>query len=328
MSFSYTTQQLLSLRKLFPAPEGLIRIVLSGNGNGNGSTSRVRSARRSSTNTGRRQSKPQQTSSKRQPSEWSRVPVLHQSENSFSVARRKRDQSESNVIVGDIRGILNKISADNYDAIVDEINGTRLFDYAASLDETDEEEFLTDIAKLFVRKSQIDHDFNYLYARIAAEVTKRIDIFGDILYEVCRESIPTVKYDPDRKKDYTGALFLLVELRKVSLISSGGIIASINRLIAAIDRCDPNIVYAVQTEGDVQQQPPNNPVEQTELCIELICKVIPLYLTFEYPEPLNKHIAKLRELQQQKDRIKPRARFMLSDFFKEVERLTIKSEKI
>lgn len=316
-NLSYTTQELLSYRREYPIPEGLLRIVLTGNNVH--ITTTATQPRRKAAAVAAAKNRQQQRGA---PGEWNRVvPVLQQSENSFSVARRqKKNQTECDVIVGDIRGILNKVTADNFDAIVEEIKTSKLYVYAGELEEADEEEFLMDIAKIFVRKSQIDHDFNHLYAKMAKEITQHIDIFGDILYEVCRESIPTSKYENDDKKDYVGALLLLVELRKLLLISSGGIFACIDRLIAAIERCDPNVIYSVQNEGESQSTAlPANPMEQTELCVELICKVVPLYLMFEHPEWINRHLTKLRDLQQQKDRIKPRVRFMLADFFKQVE---------
>lgn len=316
---SYPIAQLLSLKQqclnLSP-PHGLLTIVLNGN-------TTDQSTKRTSQNN-RVGSGATRTSGSRSPqrrNEWNRaVPALAQSDHSFSVARKKKtDKSQTDILVGDMRSLLNKVTGDNYDLLKEELAAAdaKLHVYANELDEPDKEEFLTEISKLFVRKAQIDHSFGHLYAGIAGVIAQQIDVFADILYEVCRESIPTSKYDPDRKLNYIGALILLIALRKNGVITSGGICATFERLMTAIERCDPTTVFSVQTEGDM----PTNPAEQTELCIEIICKVLPLYMDVECPDWVSKHLAKLRALQQpgQNNRIKPRTRFMLIDFFKVVD---------
>jgi hypothetical protein len=323
--YSYTVQQLLTFRpqlSTIAPPAGLLKIVLNG-------TQAPPSSKKShgpqpprrkqgGNGGGGGRHPPQQ-----QNSNWTRPPSLQQSENSFSVARRrKKDQSESDIIVGEVRSLLNKVTTENVNVLKDEIgkSDAKLYTYAKDLQDDDKEELLMEISKLFVRKAQFDHEFGGLYASLAHTITQHIDIFGDILYEVCRETIPTTRYDVDKKSDYIGALMLLIELRRVDLITSGSVSAPFERLIAAIDRCDPNTIFSVQNEGEQ----PVNPAEQTELCIELICKVLPIYLATENPEWVARHLQKLRDLQQQKDRIKPRSRFMLVDFFKQIEKLSAK----
>jgi hypothetical protein len=310
-----TMQQLLELKAEFPRPEGLIRIVLNGTNNGevrpNNHHRKGGRHPRSSSNRGRRGQHPHHRGNKR----WGRGPALQQSENSFSAARKRlQDQPQAQKLIGEIRGLLNKVTAENYEAIKEEINQSDLIDYANDLEDDDMEEFLTEIAKLFVNKSKVDHEFSGLYAEIAREFTEKMDMFGDILYEVCREAIPTSRYDPDRKRGYLGALLLLVEMRRVELISSGGIAAFVDRLLAAIERCNPDTVFSVQNESDK----PMDPVKQVEVCIELICKFFPVFLANEWPDWAEKYLSQLKELQAQKDRVKPRSRFMLMDFFKEV----------
>lgn len=308
-------QQLLTLKQDYGRPEGLIRIVLNGTNNGevrphhhNNNNNRRRPPR-SSSNRGRRGQQ------QRGGRDWSRGPTLQQSENSFSVARRRlKEQPQAQQLIGEIRGILNKVTSDNYDAIREEIKQSDLIKYAISLDQDDLEEFLTEIAKLFVNKSKVDHEFSGLYADIARELSEKMDMFGDVLYEVCREAIPTSRYDPDRKRGYLGALLLLVEMRRVNMIASGGIAAFVDRLIGAIERCNPDTVFSVQSEADT----PIDPVKQVEVCIELICKFFPVFLAIEWPDWADRYLEQLKELQRQKERVKPRSRFMLMDFFKEV----------
>lgn len=344
VSYSYTNQDILRLRRTYPEPEGLLRIVLNGNSSQRSGrkTHPKRIGGRSDDRGGRGGGGRRHPDSRRPHhpnrggggknrgggnSGWARSGGggggLEQSENSFSVARRrKKDQSQSEKIISQIRGTLNKVTEDNFDAVESEVNDTELFSYANELEQEDQEEFLTEIAKLIVRKSQIDHDFNGLYAALASKIAEKIEDFGDIIYEVCRESIPTTRYDPYDKKDYLGALFLLVELRKRDLVSPGGISTCVDRLMSAIDRCDPNAVLSVV--GGADNNEGINPMEQTELCVELVCKILPPYLAIEHPTWVERTIQRLKDLSVRKDRIKPRSRFMLGDFFKEIEKLTHK----
>lgn len=354
---TYTNERLLELRGTFAEPEGIMHIILNGVQQQHNSTrkskrhaSKHSHHSRHSNGGGERgdrggHSRRQQQSrdhkrsggggrgggSHQRRSDWTRgggrggnaapaAAVLIESANSFSAARRrkKRDQSQSDLIMGQIRGTLNKVTEDNFDLIQEEVNGTALFTYAAELDDDDQEDFLTDIAKLIVRKSQIDHEFNALYAALAFGFSEKLDIFGDIIYEVCRESVPTNRYNPTKKKDYLGALYLLVELRKRELVTPGGISACIDRLMSAIDRCDPNAVLSVVGGGDNNAD--INPAEQTELCVELVCKILPMYVQVECPSWIERIMQKLRTLSARKDRVKPRTRFMLGDFFKEMEK--------
>jgi hypothetical protein len=315
---SYTVQQLLTYRVAvanLPAPPGLLKIVLNGTQAPPppSSKSSIKPAPSGAT---RRKTV---TLSRQDPkSNWTRPPHLQQSENSFSVARKKKNQSESDTIINEVRSLLNKVTTENFDVIKTEIGkcDSKLYVYAKDLQEEDKEEFLTEISKLIVRKAQFDHEFGGLYADLAHTIANQIDVFGDILYEVCRETIPTSRYNVDAKSNYIGALMLLIELRRVNLITIGSVAVLFERLIAAIDRCDPNTIFSVQNEGEI----PIDANEQTELCIELICKILPIYLAIESPEWVEKHLLKLQDLQQQKDRIKPRARFMLIDFFKKIEK--------
>jgi len=306
-------KELLALKGDYPRPKGLIRIVLNG-----GSGSEVRQNNRRGG--GRGQSRPKTGAKHRRGQRWSREPALQQSENSFSAARRRlQSQPQAKKLIGEIRGILNKVTSDNFDAVREEIHNSDIISYAETLDEEDREEFLTEIAKLFVNKSKIDHAFSGLYAEIARELTDKLDMFGDVLYEVCREAIPMSRYDPDLKRGYLGALLLLVEMRRVDLIASGGIAAFVDRLIAAIERCNPDTVFSVQSEADT----PIDPAKQVEVCIELICKFFPAFLTIERPDWAERYLQQLHELQSQKDRVKPRSRFMLMDFFKEIKKYRI-----
>jgi len=312
--YAYTVQQLLTYRPHIAAaaPPGLLKIVLNG-------TQAPPPSKKQPVAPQRRKPASRPSANNNNNTNWTRPPHLQQSENSFSVARRrKKDQSESDTIINEVRSLLNKVTTENVNVLKDEIGkpDAKLYVYAKDLQDEDREELLTEISKLFVRKAQFDHEFGGLYAALAHTITQQIDIFGDILYEVCRETIPTTRYDVDKKSNYIGALMLLIELRRVDLITSGSVSAPFERLVAAIDRCDPNTIFSVQNEGEQ----PVNPAEQTELCIELICKVLPIYLATECPEWVARHLQKLRDLQQQKDRIKPRSRFMLVDFFKQIEK--------
>jgi hypothetical protein len=310
-SYSYTIPQLLSIKtanaNTFAVPPiGLVKIILNGTPANTTSTKREPRRRQQDWNRSQQQHHQQQHSQQQ---------VLSQSENSFSVARkRKKDKSQSELLMGEIRSLLNKVTKENYDAVQNELSAqdSKLYGYANALEERDRDEFLTDISKLFVKKAQIDHEFGALYAGLAKTLTQQVEVFGDILYEVCRETIPISKYEPDCKKNYVGALLLLIEMRRHEIINNNNICATFDRLMSTIDRCDPNTVYSVQTEGEI----PVNPMEQTELCVEIICKVLPQYMQVEQPEWVNIYLAKLQQLQQQKERLKPRSRFMLSDFFK------------
>jgi len=240
---------------------------------------------------------------------------LQQSENSFSAARRRlKEQPQAKKLIGDVRGLLNKVTADNFTAVRKEIYDSDLIYYANTLQDDDLEAFLIEIANLFVQKSKIDHEFGGLYAEIAKEITDKVNMFGDVLYEVCREAIPKSRYEPDIKRGYLGALLLLVEMRRVGLVESGGIQAFVDRLLGAIERCNPDTVFSVQSEADT----PKDPEKQVEVCIELICKFLPVFLKIERPDWVQKYLDQLRDLQTQKERIKPRCRFMLLDFFKKI----------
>lgn len=326
-----TMQQLLELKGvIYPRPEGLIRIILNGGTSGEVRPNHRKDHRRGRHNNNRKDKRGRRGGDGRYPKNnqrggWSRGPALQQSENSFSVARRRmKDQPQAKKVIGEIRGLLNKVTSENFEVIRKEIHDSDLVQYAGELkDEEELEDFLTEIAKLFVNKSKVDHEFSGLYAQIARELTERMDMFGDVLYEVCREAIPTSRYDPDKKRGYLGALLLLVEMRRVHLIVTGGIAAFVDRLIAAIERCNPDTVFSVQNEADT----PIDPDKQVEVCIELVCKFLPTFLAIEWPEWTERYLAQLQELQGQKDRIKPRSRFMLMDFFREVKELQKRKKK-
>jgi hypothetical protein len=111
------------------------------------------------------------------------------------------------------------------------------------------------------------------------------------------------------------------------LVSSRGILAFVDRLIAAIERCDPDAVFSVQHQPQhpSQSQPqhpsqpqPLDPAKQVEVCIELLCKFLPPFISIDRPDWMERYLGQLTELQADKDRIKPRSRFMLFDFFKEI----------
>lgn len=317
-----TMQALLSLKRDYPRPDGLIRIVLNGSTNGE-----IRPNRRAPHSRNSRQPQNKRrgggggSGSNPHQRGWSRGPALQHSENSFSAARvRMSEQPQAKQIIGEIRGLLNKVTTENFDAIREEIYGSELIKYAKTLDDDEEglEDFLQEIAKLFVNKSKVDHEFSGLYAEMASHITKEVDMFGDVLYEVCRDAIPTTRYDPDRKRGYLGSLLLLVEMRRVDITSSGGILAFVDRLVAAIERCNPDTVFSVQQEEPSPSDVPIDPAKQVEVCIELLCKFLPAFLSIERPDWVHRYLDQLRELQTMKDRIKPRCRFMLMDFFKEI----------
>ncbi len=246
---------------------------------------------------------------------WNRSnPVLPQADNSFSVARKKKmDKTVSDVIVGDMRSLLNRVTIENYDNNIKKelTDDFKLYKYSNDLEDDDKELFLKEVAKIFVRKAQSDHKFVNLYADMAKDVTYHIKDFGDILYEVCRESIPTAKYQVDKKLAYIGAMLLLTELRRNDIVTSSSIGAAFDRLMTAMDKCENEAII----DDDAK--------DQIELCIEIIGKVLPEYLNIESPEWLQKHLQKLKNMQTQKDKLRPRARFMLTDFFKNLNKQKI-----
>lgn len=243
------------------------------------------------------------------------VAPLKESENSFSASRKKREQDESQIIIGDVRQLLNKVTDDNMNLLLAETKNVHCPKIKALMetfngDEEKQEAFLTQLAKLFVQKAQIDHAFSKWYAQLASEIV--LPEFGDILYEVCRDAIPALRYDPDQKHKYLGALLLLVELCRFKLIESSYLEAAADRIFLAVERNMGNVVMATTTEA------PIDPSTQIEVCIDLLCKYLTAFFSFEKPVKIvyDRYMSQLQALSQNKDRVKARPRFILGDFFK------------
>ena len=312
----YSLSTLLQLRPdgSVDRPMGLVKIILKGKSR----EYRRRKPRGRRQQRGRKHSHSKKKNSQAKRKNWRRPEPLKSGENSFAVARLKK-QEESVALIKTARGILNKVTDQNMDVIVSELLKSGIVAYARGLDNDEqEEEFLQSIAKLFVQKSQIDHTFAPLYVQIADVLSKELEIFGDVLYEECRESIPTTRYAANRKRGYLGALLMLVELRRVGLIETGAIEVSVDRLFGAINRCDPTAIMG--TNDERQSQSEEEMKQQIEVCIELICKFFPSFLAFESPSWAQTYLEEMRELQKRKDIIKPRSRFMMMDFFEEIKK--------
>lgn len=240
---------------------------------------------------------------------------LKESSNSFSAAaRRKANQDESTKIIGVVRVLLNKVTEDNMDIIIEETKTVCCPKIQSIIDEMSDEEdqdqMLSQLAKLFVQKAKVDHAFSKWYAQIASEF--KITDFGDVLYEVCREALPLIRYDPDRKHGYLGALFLLVELRRHDMITKQNLEAASDRLFNAINRSIGNTVMATNTETPIE------PMVQIEVCVELLCKFLPPFFELDKPSTADNYIAQLRKISTNKEKVKPRSRFLLMDFFKKI----------
>lgn len=254
--------------------------------------------------------RPKRTHGKQQ---WARPQRLKESENSFSAASRRRaNQDSSTKIIGEVRVMLNKVTEDNIEIITAETRDVCCPKIRSIMDEFDdpdeEEQLLTQLAKLFVQKAQIDHDFSKWYAQIASEF--QITDFGDVLYEICREALPMLRYDPDKKRAYLGALLLLVELRRQHLITNQNLESAADRLFNAIYRNIGKTVMATNTET------PIDPMIQIEVCIELLCKFLPPFFELERPAAAGSYVAQLQKISENKEKVKPRAKFLLMDFFK------------
>jgi hypothetical protein len=305
----YTFEEILQLRpsaaELSKPVVGLLYIVVTANEKPNNQRNATRNRRGATRNN--RDTKNTVVSAV--------APVrLQESENSFTAARKKREQDESLVIIGEIRQLLNKVTDDNMNVLLAETKNVYCPKINALMDtfETDEQQeaFLTQLAKLFVQKAQIDHAFSKWYAQIASEMV--LPEFGDILYEVCRDALPALRYDPDQKHKYLGALLLLVELCRFKLIESNYLEAAADRIFLAIERNMGNVVMATTTEA------PIDPAAQIEVCIDLLCKYLVAFFTLEKPVKVvyDRYMNQLVQLSQNKDRVKARSRFMLGDFFK------------
>lgn len=304
----YTFEEILQLRpsaaELSKPVVGLLYIVVTANEKTNNQRNTTRNRRSAATRNGKTPPVGAAPSAVR----------LQESENSFTAARKKREQDESLVIIGEIRQLLNKVTDDNMTVLLAETKNVYCPKINALMDkfETDEQQeaFLTQLAKLFVQKAQIDHAFSKWYAQIASEMV--LPEFGDILYEVCRDALPALRYDPDQKNKYLGALLLLVELCRFKLIESSYLEAAADRIFLAIERNMGNVVMATTTEA------PIDPAAQIEVCIDLLCKYLIAFFTLEKPVKVvyDRYMNQLVQLSQNKDRVKARSRFMLGDFFK------------
>lgn len=245
-----------------------------------------------------------------------KAPLLQESSTSFSAARRKPEQDQTTKVISEVRVILNKVTDENMNILLKETRDVccpKIQDLMKSFETTEEREsFLMQLAKLFVQKAQIDHAFSKWYAQLASELV--LSEFGDILYEVCREALPQYRYDPDEKRKYLGALLLLVELRRYKMVSLMNLEAAADRIFCAVARNLGTVVMATTTEA------PIDPVVQIEVCLELLCKYLVVFFQLERPAPaiVEKYLTSLRDLSNNKDRVKPRSRFLLVDFFKQM----------
>lgn len=314
---SYTFEDIL---KWCPVPTeltkplpGLLYIVVTGPPEGNSSSNTSNGPRRNRGNRGK--AHPTSPAPAPQTAPKTVAAPLKESENSFSAARKKREQDQSVVIVGEIRQLLNKVTDDNMSVLLAETRNIycpkikTLMETFAD-DDDKQEAFLTQLAKLFVQKAQIDHAFSKWYAQLASEMV--LPEFGDILYEVCRDALPAIRYDPEQKNKYLGALLLLVELCRFKLIESGYLEAAADRIFLAVERNMGNVVMATTTEA------PIDPSTQIEVCIDLLCKYLTAFFSFEKPVKIvyDRYMSQLQALSQNKDRVKARSRFILGDFFK------------
>jgi hypothetical protein len=297
---SYTIEELIQLRPLRQAIEvpleGLLYIVVS-------VQTKPKKAARSG-NRNRPKWDPRQQSG----------PKLVESEDSFSAASRRGNIDGVTQVMNDLRGILNKVTEDNIAVLIAEATDKccpLIIAMMEKIDDEDErEDLLVKLAKLFTQKAQVDHAFSKWYAQLASRFT--VPDFGDILYEVCRESLPTLRYDPEKKRGYLGSLLLLVELRRVDLVTTPNLEAAADRLLGAIDRNLGNLIMATTTEAPIDSG------VQIEVCVELLCKYLPAFFECERPnaETETRYVVQLRKLSENKTKIKPRARFLLGDFFK------------
>jgi hypothetical protein len=297
---SYTIQELITLKPsrdvLCQPTEDLLVIIISSASNTNTSQkNRKPNGGKSNTNWG-----------KRGPHR------LKESSNSFSAAsRRKTNQDESTKVICEVRVMLNKVTDDNMEIIIEQTRSVCCPKIQSIIDEMDEDEdqdLMTQLAKLFVQKAKIDHAFSKWYAQIASEF--KITDFGDVLYEVCREILPLIRYDPDKKQGYLGALLLLVELRRNNMITKQNLEAAADRLFNAINRNLGNTVMATNTET------PIDPIIQIEVCVELLCKFLPPFFKLDKPSSADNYIKQLHKISSNKEKVKPRSRFLLMDFFK------------
>jgi hypothetical protein len=242
--------------------------------------------------------------------------ALAESETSFSATRRRGgDQSESTKLIGEMRVMLNKVTDENMNLILSEAKDVCCPKLQALIDtfETNEEQdaLLTQLAKLFVQKAQVDHAFSKWYAQIASELA--LPYFGDILYEVCRDVIPEVRYDPEDKRKYLGALLLLVELKRFGMVDLICLEGLAGRLFLAAERNMGNVVMGTAKEGEA----PIDSSAQIEVCIELLCRYLSAFFELEKPEQsvVDEYLQQLKAFSINKDQVKARSRFLLTDFF-------------
>lgn len=313
---SYTTEELIALRpspKVLTTPlEGILFIVVSATV----STSPTKT-KKNSRGGGKWNPRQQQKTGGAGGAGGaggSRPPRLIESENSFSAASRRRDNDQVTKVLNELRSILNKVTEDNIDILIAETTEKccpTVLEMMEDIEDADErEELLVKLAKLFTQKAQIDHVFSKWYAQLASQFN--VPDFGDILYEVCRESLPTLRYDPDKKRGYLGSLLLLVELRRVGLVTMPNLESAADRLLNAIERNLGNTVMATTTESPIDSG------VQIEVCVELLCKYLPAFFTCERPDAPTeeRYVIQLKKLSENSSKIKPRSRFLLGDFFK------------
>lgn len=331
-----TMQQLLNFEKKYSRPQNLLFIVLKKNrkkthkrfqkqNNNNAIHWNKRTTARHKTtgklNWGR--------------NEQAKVKPLQQSKDSFSANRHKlKNQKQSAQIISTIKTLLNKVTVPNFAAIQNEIVSSGLVNYGNSLNQNDFFDFFTAIANLIVAKSQQDQSFIHLYAQIINEITKKINCFGAIIFDVCEKSLPE-QFDPNQKRNYLGSLLLLSELFNLKLTTNENIRVCVEVFMTNLKINTTNsVVFSISTNSQPQNKANkvNNSAQareaQLELCIELLCKFLPTFLKYNAKQKKQrKHeswiidvLNDLKELQTNKEKIKARLRFMLLDFFNEIKK--------
>jgi hypothetical protein len=311
-----------SLAELQQPIEGLLLII---------TTQQLNSKKPSNNNNGNNNQSRRGGGQKRAQSQQSQQP--QKSTNSFLAARQKHNASPTLKLISDMRIVLNKVTAENMTIILTEckeIYVPKVKSMFAQIVSSDEQEaFLTDLAKLLVQKAQVDHNFSTWYAQVAADMD--LKDFGDILYEVCRDTLPQLHFDPDRKQHYLGALLFLVELRRFKIIKLSNLESAAERILGAIERNidGKNVVMATTMNSNNSSSTTTttttlDPSVQIDVCVDLLCKFLAKFFELEKPSK-NKgivYVQKLRNWSSAPSNInifKQRSKFLLLDFFKKVE---------
>lgn len=231
--------------------------------------------------------------------------------------KREENRSEADKLLGEARALLNKVTEDTFRQVIDDIRTqTSLFQYVAEHPEGSEAGFQLNLAKLFVGKAKYDHGFLHLYAQIAADFATSIPNFARRIVQAATEALPRTQFEPDDKRGYLGMLLFLVELCKAGQLSTDDIRGIVDGILATVEQCNPNVILSVQREHETVGDGASN-AQTVEVCIELLCNFLPQMFQVARPSWTRKSLAQLRQLQAEKT-IKPRCRFMLMDFFKQI----------